>query len=148
MNWKWTSTFQSHDFLFSGSKHFVLVLKDVSPKLTLHSLRSIHTSIYCVATLHPLHNDCFVTALQCKKKVKFILTWNAMSMVELGQKMINISALQCNAILIWRELYLEGKTDLKLAESWVKEYPLGSQKDATTCSLWPDKGHQRSLKNS
>ena len=41
-----------------------------------------------VAASYSLHRDCSVTALQCRNKVMFTLTGNAMSSINLWQKLI------------------------------------------------------------
>ena len=46
-------------------------------------------ALRCIAAMHSLHSDCGVTALRCRNIVKFILTWNVVSCVELQQEEID-----------------------------------------------------------
>ena len=58
---------------------------------------------HCTCIL--LHRNCDVTALRCRMKVKFILTWHAVTLRWLAQKVINKSAPLRNCGVAWTDLY-------------------------------------------
>ena len=58
-------------------------------------------SYYTIVVLrYRTAHSCDVTALRCRMKVKFILTWNA---VTLDRDVINISAPQRNCCVVWMD---------------------------------------------